>query len=76
MKGSGMKGIGGKIAGFLFVAVFSAAAAWLSYGLVKMLVNVDRAQNWQQVEGQLVSQEIVTSEGMGDDPDTHKLKAL
>ena len=76
MKGSGMKGIGGKIVGFLFVAVFSAAAAWLSYGLVKMLVNVDRAQNWQQVEGQLVSQEIVTSEGIGDDPDTHKLKAL
>lgn len=71
-----MKGIGGKIVGFLFVAVFSAAAAWLSYGFVKMLVNVDRAQGWQQVEGHLVSQEIVTSEGIGEDPDTHKLKAL
>jgi hypothetical protein len=71
-----MKGIGGKIVGFLFVAVFSAAASWLTYGLVKMLVNVQRAQAWQQVEGQLLSQEIVTSEGMGDDPDTHKLKAL
>ncbi len=71
-----MKGIGGKIVGFLFVAVFTAAAAWLTYGLVKMLVNVDRAQSWQKVEGQLVSQEIVTSEGTGDDPDTHKLKAL
>ncbi len=71
-----MKGIGGKIVGFLVVAVFAAAAAWLTYGLVNMLVNVDRAQSWQKVDGHLVSQEIVTSEGIGDDPDTHKLKAL
>lgn len=71
-----MKGIGGKIVGFLFVAVFSAAAAWLTYGLVKMLVNVDRAQEWQRVEGKSVSHEIVTSEGMGEDPDTHRLKVL
>jgi hypothetical protein len=71
-----MKGIGGKIVACLFVAVFSVAAAWLTYGLVKMLVNVDRAQGWQQVEGKRVSHEIVTSEGMGDHPDTQRLTAL
>lgn len=71
-----MKGIGGKILGFLFVAVFAIAAAWLTYGLVRMLANVDRAQGWQKVDGHLVSQEIVTNEGTGDDPDTHILNAL
>lgn len=71
-----MKEIGPKILMFLFVAVFAAAAAYLYYGFGRMLLNVEHAQTWQPVEGRLIKQEIVTNEGTGDDPDTHRLDAL
>lgn len=71
-----MKEIGPKILMCLFVAIFAAASAYLYYGFGRMLLNVERARDWQAVEGRLIKQEIVTNEGTGDDPDTHRLDAL
>lgn len=70
-----MKDIGAKLLMALFVSVFAAASAFLSHGFVKMLANVERVQSWPAVEGELVTAELITNQGTGDDVDTRRLKA-
>ncbi len=51
-----------KIIAGLFLCVFTAAAAHLTYSLARTLMKVEQARNWQMVSGQLEAQQLQVRE--------------